>query len=303
MNSKTRVLSLDGGGVRGVFAAAFLAHVEKYVPCRLVDHVELLTGTSTGSIIALGLAADLSAQEILEAYREAGPRVFPRPAGLLRRLLHPPHDQAALKAWLEKTFGGRRLKAARKPVAIPTFDAETGQAKVLKSSHHADLHTGGDKRMVEVALASSAAPTYLPAVQVEGHGAFLDGGLWANNPSMVGIIEAHRYLGAPLDSIRVLSVGTGRRKVWLAYRQVQHAGIAFWAKRMVDFVFDAQSVAASEEARLLLPKGAYHRVDVELPRNIGLDDCRELESLMHLGATEGERHLKAVERLLELRRR
>jgi patatin-like phospholipase/acyl hydrolase len=296
--TRTRVLALDGGGLRGVFTAALLAHVEAELGVPLIEHFDLVTGTSTGSIIALGLVSGMSAKDILQAYKTAGPIIFRKRASLLSRMGKPGHSNEALKRWLNEFFGDKRLKESLRPVVVATFDAATGQPRVWKTDHHPELHGGGSRLMREVALASSAAPTYLPGVQIDGGGAYLDGGLWANNPSVMGIVEAHRYLGAPLDDIVMLSIGTGRRPTWYRFQDIVRRGILGWGGDIIETVFAAQSSSAHNQARLLLKEHHYLRVDVDLARNIPLDDPTEIPDLVHLGRSKGSESLQQIKRLL-----
>ena len=297
---RTRILALDGGGLRGVFTAAFLAHLENELKEPLIRHFDLVTGTSTGSIIALGLVAGLSAQQILEGYKEAGPLIFRKRSSLLSRSMTPGHDNAALREWLQRFFGDKTLGESLKPVLVANFDAATGQPRVWKTDHHPELHGGSVRLMRDVALASSAAPTYLPAVQIAGQGAYLDGGLWANNPSMLGIIEAYRYLRSPMEDILLLSVGTGRRPIWFKYKDIVRRGAFRWARDIIELVFAAQSSATHNQARLLLKEENYLRMDVDLARNIPLDDPTEISDLEHLGRMYASENLQRVKRFLQL---
>jgi len=296
----TRILALDGGGIRGVFTAAFLAHVEEHLKLRLVEHVELLTGTSTGAIIALALASGLPASQVLDSYKTAGPLIFGKKRNRLLSLFMTAHGNEALKEWLRRTFEDKILNDARVPIAIPSFDASTGRPRVWKRDHHQELHGGGLKKMWEVALTSAAAPTYLPAAQIEGLGAFLDGGLWANNPSLVGLVEARRYLESELADIQLLSVGTGRQPRGFRFQDIQFRGQLAWARPLFELLLTAQSVSTHEQAQLLLGPGQYLRVDQELPHPIELDDVREISQLEHLGREAGMRHLQEVKRLLRV---
>jgi patatin-like phospholipase/acyl hydrolase len=299
-NRKARILSLDGGGIRGVFTAAFLAHIEEHLKLRLVDHLELITGTSTGAIIALGLASGMTAREVLEAYKTAGPLIFGKGRSGVMRLFKTAHSNMPLVRWLRDTFKDKTLNDARVPVAIPTFDASMGQPRVWKTDHHQALHGGGGKKMWEVALASAAAPTYLPAAQIDGLGAFLDGGLWANNPSLVALIEARRYLEVELSDIQLVSVGTGRQQKWLKYENIRLRGQLHWVVDLIELQFAAQALATHEQVRLLLGEEQYLRVDQELARPIKLDDVKEIAALEHLGHEAGMRHLQEVRRWLRM---
>ncbi|WP_163991138.1 CBASS cGAMP-activated phospholipase [Pyxidicoccus caerfyrddinensis] len=294
--SPRTILALDGGGIRGILTAACLAYVEEHLQIRIVKHLRLLTGTSTGAIIALALASGMSAKEALEAYKTAGPLIFGRGRGWFSRLFRTAHDNTQLIHWLQRTFQEKTLNDACVPIAIPTLEALTGRTRVWKDNHHPDLREGG-KKMWEVALASAAAPTYLPAVQIEGLGTYLDGGLWANNPSVVGLIEARRYLGADFPSTRLLSIGTGRRKRHFRYQDIRNRGRLRWAPDVIEVVLAAQADAAHEQARLLIGPERYLRIDEPLPGDIALDDLREAGTLEHLGREAGMRHLRDVERL------
>ena len=296
---KVRILSLDGGGLRGAFSAAFLAHLEKQLSQPLVKHFDLIAGTSTGAIIALGLAAGLSAAEILDFYRKKGPLIFPRPAGIWRRTFGPGHDGTALRSALRDVFGSKTLSDALVKVAVPTLDLATGQTRVWKTDHHPDLHGGGALAMWEVALASAAAPTFLPPVQIGGMGAFVDGGLWANNPSIVAIVEALKYCNAALKDIVMLSVGTGRQTKWYGFEDLLRRGVLGWGRDLFSVVSSAQSLAAVNQATLLIEPGQFLRVDVDLARSIGLDDAREITHLEHLGNTAGLNHRNGVKALIE----
>ncbi|MFP2908351.1 CBASS cGAMP-activated phospholipase [Pyxidicoccus sp. 3LFB2] len=292
-----RILALDGGGIRGILTAAFLAHVEERLQVRLVKHLGLLTGTSTGAILALALASGMSAKEALEAYKEAGPLIFGQGRSRFFRWFRPAHDNTQLIRWLKSTFQEKTLNDSCVPIAIPTLEALTGRIRVWKKDHHPDLHEGG-KKMWEVALASAAAPTYLPPVQIEGLGTYLDGGLWANNPSMVGLIEARRYLGADFPSMRLLSIGTGRWQRHFRLQDVQQRGKLRWAPDVIEVVLAAQADAAHAQARLLMDPEHYLRIDEKLPHEIALDDLREVATLEHLGREAGMQHLRDVKRLL-----
>jgi predicted acylesterase/phospholipase RssA len=245
----------------------------------------------------LALASGMSAAEALEAYKTAGPLIFGQGRNWLLRLLKPAHDNTRLTEWLWRTFQEKTLNDSCIPIAIPTLEALTGRIRVWKNDHHPRLREG-DKKMWEVALASAAAPTYLPAVQMEGFGTYLDGGLWANNPSLVGLVEAKHYLGVDFPAMSLLSVGTGRRQRHFRYQDVRQRGKLGWAADVIEVVLAAQADAAHEQARLLLGPERYVRIDVALPHDIALDDVREMSTLEHLGRDAGMRHLGEVEHML-----
>ncbi len=164
-----RILSLDGGGLMGAFTASVLATLEQSTGRRIVDHFDLITGTSTGGIIAIGLGMGASAEEILRFYEEQGADIFPPARGVggwvktLGNLRRPKFSPEALRQAITSVVGDQPLKAARTRLAIPAYDASMGRIYVFKTPHDPDRAQDADTPAVDVALATSAAPTYFPA--------------------------------------------------------------------------------------------------------------------------------------------
>jgi len=147
-----------------------------------------------------------------------------------------------------------------------------------------------------VAAASSAAPVYFPAFQVDAADSHIDGGIWANNPVLVGIAEAQRYFGRSLDDLSVLSVGTGSQAFRLAHSASRGALGWIWKKRILDVVLAAQSQSAHSTAQLLLRSERYLRVDADLTSSIPLDSYQAAYSLIERGTQAARRHKVEVER-------
>ena len=208
-----RILSIDGGGCRGIFPAAVLAEMERrYLGGDSVaGYFDLITGTSTGGIIAIGLGAGMPAAKILQFYMEDGRDIFAPRRRLkalwkARKIVTHAYDSENLKDHLDRQLGARTLRDSSSRLCIPSCDGTHGDVWVYKTPHHPDYQMDGSRRMVDVALATSAAPTYFRPIE-EGGFRLLDGGLWANCPIMVGVVEAITALGASRERIRVLSLG------------------------------------------------------------------------------------------------
>jgi uncharacterized protein len=192
-----RILSIDGGGIRGVFPAAYLAEIERrFLNGRTVARCfDMIAGTSTGGIIALALAHGLTAQEALKIYEDRGDRIFPARSGLgkLARLLRwaraPKYDGNTLKNELLAVFGEKVLDAATTRLVIPSFEGRHGEPFIYKTPHHPDYQKDRHKKFAHVALHTTAAPTYFAGVEDDGY-VMLDGGLWANNPVMNAVVDA-----------------------------------------------------------------------------------------------------------------
>ena len=222
-----RVLALDGGGIRGIFTASFLATTEQLARRPIADFFDLIVGTSTGGIIALGVALGIPARRILDLYLDAGPRIFRRPCRA-RMLLRPKYRNDELARVLWQTFGDRTLNDTIVPVCIPSYELTSSYPRIWKDDHVVDSPDGGRTPAWQVALATSSAPIYFPGVTV-GHGdSHVDGGLYANNPSLIGLTEAVRYFGQPLDQVRILSVGAGERAERIPFEQARQMGVWQW---------------------------------------------------------------------------
>ncbi len=265
-NGRFQVLALDGGGIRGIFVAALLAGLEADLGHPILDSFDLVVGTSTGGIIALALGAGLSPAEILHVYVSKQDRIFPRRFPSLRNLrwlLGTKYDAAGLEAVLRDVLGDRLLGDSRVPLVIPAFDLSTNDVHLFKTAHHPRLRRDWKLPMWSVAMATSAAPTYFPTFRLPGEGSRLvDGGVWANNPAMVGLTEAVSLFGQTLADIRLLSVGT-TTDVRARPRRFDGAGVAQWLLRspgLLDVVLRAQGVGAFAQARLLLGDDRAYRL-------------------------------------------
>ncbi|MGO9872696.1 MAG: CBASS cGAMP-activated phospholipase, partial [Acidimicrobiia bacterium] len=178
-----QILALDGGGVRGIFTAAVLAGLEEDLGHPVLDAFDLVVGTSTGGIIALGLGAGRSAHEILDFYVDHKDRIFPkRFAGSVRRILTSKYDAQPLEEALREIFGDKLLGESRVPLVVPSYNLGENDVYIFKTPHHERLKRDHKVAMWSVAMATSAAPTYFPAFRLPNdHVRLVDGGLWANN--------------------------------------------------------------------------------------------------------------------------
>lgn len=294
-----RLLALDGGGIRGLFSAACLDHLEQHTGKRLADYFDLIVGTSTGAIIALGLSSGMSAAEVLRFYQEQGPHIFAGGRGWFGQLFRPKYNNRRLIEALQTTFGDQTMNDLKVPVCIASYELVQGIPRVFKDDHHPDLHWGGGLTVWKVAAASSAAPLVFPAVQVQDQDSHIDGGIWANNPIMVGLTEAGCYFDRQFDDVLALSIGTGTQAFRLDRNRSAALGWIGWGrdKRIVNAVFDAQSQSAHWAAKLLLPPEQYIRIDADLSSSIPLDNYRAAQPLIERGAQAGRMHKTQVDRL------
>jgi uncharacterized protein len=298
-----RILALDGGGLRGIFAAAALTDAEDAYGQAFLDSFDLLVGTSTGGIIALGLASGRTCAEMLEFYRSAGPEIFSKPRRI-RRLVGPKYDRGPLDNLLRQEFGETtRMNDLQKPVCITAHELVSGTTRVWKDDHSPELRVGGNMLVWKIAAATSAAPTYFAPIQLDVADSHVDGGVWGNNPSMVGITEAVRYFGRNLSEIRMLSVGTTSQLLRVtSHAHAARMGLKDWLCIRLDLVQGSSSIANDNQARLLLNEGSYLRLDSESARKIKLDDATQCRPLEEWGRNVGRRNVAKIGELLGLER-
>lgn len=293
-----RILALDGGGIKGTFTAAALATWEEQTGLRIVDHFDLVAGTSTGGILAIGLGLGLSAKQMLQFYRNRGPVLFPvtsfsqRIRHSIRHWLKPKFSQEVLLRELQTAFYpdgvAVPLKKSRCRLLIPSYHAVAGTSHVFRTPHNPLLSGDSDTDAAHVALATAAAPTFFSAAKVGNliaEASFFDGGVWANSPAMAAIVEASCFLNVPLDRIDVLSVGTTDEP--FTVRTKTHAGILRWGKKLLFLLTTVQAEASLRFARSLAGDPRFLRVNVMTSPNIyKLDSPREIEELAALGNRE-----------------
>lgn len=294
-----RILTIDGGGLKGAMPAAFLAEIEEMSGQRIVDNFDLIAGTSTGGIIALGLALGLTAAEILDFYLSRGPRIFDQEPGegiltaaltairqrfrSMRQIGTSKYDAGALKDELSVVFGDRRIGDALTRVVIPAYDSANGGLYVFKTAHHERLAADWRVSMVDAALATAAAPTYLPAHSFDGAAHLLDGGVWANNPMGVAALEGATVLGWEMRQARLLSLGC-TSSINPARRVVGFRNV----KWLIQTLFDGQDRLSHATAKLLLghPHTNPHliRINPQVPAgHYRLDDAKRMEELVRMG--------------------
>jgi uncharacterized protein len=294
-----RVLALDGGGLKGAFEAAFLAAVEEDLGVSIVEHFDIITGTSTGSIIAVGLGLGLSAAEILEFYKAKAKNIFPynESTEWLRRLgqyKSTKHDPSGLQAELIGVFGEKKLGDSLKPLVIPSYNLDADDVYVFKTPHSARFKRDWRVPAWQVCMASCAAPTFLPTYTGVGGLRLIDGGVWANNPMMVGVVEAMSEFGQDPSNVSVLSIST-TTAIKERAEKLDHGGNLAWAKEGVDVAFAGQSACALGQAQLLCGRDFVFRVDVPVPEDAYSLDGPIKQSLISRALVQSRKDMPTIE--------
>src|SRR5258707_3497967 len=183
-----QVLSLDGGGICGIFSAAMLTGLEKDLGRSVLDHFDLVVGTSTGGVIAAALGAGMCPADVVDLYVSEMRTIFPGPRRLrsVRQLFRPKYRTEGLEALLRRVFGDKILGESRVPLVIPSFDLGENRVYLFKTPHHERLKRDWKVPFWQVAMATTAAPTFFPAVFLPNdHVRLVDGGASAYNPAVL----------------------------------------------------------------------------------------------------------------------
>jgi uncharacterized protein len=288
-NKPFRILSIDGGGIRGILPAAILAELEdRYLGGRSAgDYFDLITGTSTGGIIAVGLSIGKTAKSILNLYVEHGEKVFPpvrwdflkvrQRWRFLQALQQHRYEPDVLEGLLKAVFSERTLGEAQRRLCVPSFDGFT-EVNVFKTPHHFDYRMDWKERLLTIAMATAAAPAYFP-VYKNGGRFFADGGVWANNPIMIGLVDALVCYKLQRRQVHILSLGTGDTEIQFSQNQIVHGGLVDWYE-IISSAMHLQSQNANGQAGLLIGRDQLLRLNAPpMPQKpIALDDYGRAQS-------------------------
>jgi patatin-like phospholipase/acyl hydrolase len=264
-----KVLAIDGGGIRGIIPAIILAEIQKRITQELFQVFDLIAGTSTGGIIALGIGTrckggrPYAPAELLDLYVKNGPAIFKK--NLLtpeRQVILPKYSPDPLESVLEQFFHDVEFSTALTPLLISSYDLQ-GQIPFFFKSHRIAADPTFNWKLTEIARATSAAPTFFSPLHVTRDGkdyALVDGGVFVNNPSMAAYAEA-RSLYPEATEVMVVSVGTGDRQDQITYSAAKDWGLLGWSRQIVPVLMDSVSEAVDYEVRSI-PGCTYYRLQV-----------------------------------------
>jgi uncharacterized protein len=294
MGKEFKILAIDGGGIKGLYSANVLKHLEeRHGGCHLADHFDLICGTSTGGLIALALSLRKKASEIADFYAKKGEEIFPyvnrfsRAYAFVKQTFwFGKYSDAVLRKNLEEFLGAEtRMQDAKTLLCIPSFNLTHGEPIVFKKPH-GDYYRDGNLKMVDVALATSAAPTYFPLAELdypELKGVFVDGGVWANNPTLCGILEALEHFvgeGKEFSSYSILSVASITQSNGWKIKENRHRSFFWgWQGKLFETPLDGQNFFADHFAKKIVgctsPQGKYFRIPS--PRQLSKEHLDDIE--------------------------
>jgi patatin-like phospholipase/acyl hydrolase len=272
-----RILSIDGGGILGLIPAMILADIEARAGRPAAELFDLVAGTSTGGIIACAVAAGIPARDVVALYRERGRQIFSKSFGHRLAtgfgLWGPQYGAAGIETALAAVFGDRRLSGCAVELLVPAYDIEARTPHLFKSLKAQD-YAWRDYHLRDVCRATSAAPTYFPPARITSlagdEAAFVDGGLYANNPAACALAQAAK--AGRLDNVVMVSLGTGQIERPYLYDMARRWGLAKWVRPLLDCMFDGQADTAAHQCQALLGDQMV-RIQPALPGELAMDDA------------------------------
>ncbi|MCG7980325.1 MAG: patatin-like phospholipase family protein [gamma proteobacterium symbiont of Clathrolucina costata] len=278
-----KILSIDGGGIRGYFSAYILERIQQELGVEFSEYFDLIAGTSTGSIIAAALAINHPISEVTKLYKDKGKKIFKPRKFSLGGIWKAKYSKSALIDELEKVFGDKTLSSTETRLLIPAIDLVNSQVHVFKSNYLGEFIRDVNVPIKDAVLASCSAPTYFEPTTVDPF-LLADGGLWANDPSLVSYVEATGKLKVPPDEVRILSIGSGVGVHYYSHENTdaKWGAITGWGgPQIIDLILNLQSKTAGNML-FHLPKGDYLRLNFKRDYKLSLDDVGILPDLKNI---------------------
>ena len=288
------ILALDGGGTRGVYSAQVLSCIEQETGAPVREHFDLIAGSSTGSIIAGAAAVGIPMSGVVKLFEKESPRIFRR-RWLGSFHMRSKYSSRSLEQVIRSCVSDLTLGEISTPLMITGSDISTGGVHVFKSRYLKDLGEpyirDGDVVLSDAILASCAAPAYFDPVPV-GDFLLADGGLWANNPSIIALTEAVSKFRWSVEQVRILSIGTGHSVHLYSQNRLWGLMTGWGREKLVSYFLRLQSDASANMAKLLLAD-RYLRLDPEIEA-WKLDDIKHLRNLKALATRDFALHSEEV---------
>lgn len=277
-----RILTIDGGGIRGLIPAIWLAQFEDDLRehgSSLQSSFDLICGTSTGSILAAAIANGISMHQVVSLFEDDGPKIFKTRRSIFTKFMintkYARYASEALELALKSELGNKQMHDAVPDLCITGYDIENRRTILFRSYDRSTR----DVHIWEACLASSSAPTYFPPAMIsigKSKHIVVDGGVVANNPSALAIAESvaikrRKSLSPDLD-LSIVSLGTGSSTRNLAPKRKSPQGWYDWAGPILDVMFDGSSSISDHISKQILDPTKYVRLNFEMIRGSGSDD-------------------------------
>lgn len=312
MAERFKILSIDGGGIRGVYSAVILKEIENKFNIKLYEHFDLVAGTSTGSILAAAIATNIPLSEVIDLYKNEGAKIFDSRISALGGLNKSRYDNTYLKNLLASKFGDKTLSdsSIKTRLLIPTTDISNGDVHVIKSYYIEEFKRDKDRKIQDAVLSSCSAPLYFNPNKMESY-LLADGGLWANNPSLVALTEGVGKIKTTkniekitLENTSLLSIGTGIGHKYYDPKDSDSDNWGFirkWEKsKLIDTILNLQSINVHNIVNFMLSKDNYIRINFESDKDLSLDSIKIISSLEAKAEKDFTHNSERIKKLLGL---
>jgi uncharacterized protein len=301
-----KLLCIDGGGIRGIFAITILQALEEELGHPVGEMFDVIAGTSTGSIIAASISLNKNMKEIYESYKYYGEKIFTRQAkvGLFKSV----YSDRSLRHLLKNAFGEVKLQDISKPLLIPAVDITHGKPFIHRSNYGHPDNEDLSIKLWDAVLSSCSAPVYFPPNKIGDQYLSIDGGLWANNPSLVCMTEAIHFFNKSMEEINILSIGTGLQNIDFTNGKEKYWGINQWlpfhfpsmkvTPKLLDLALHLSSESVSYHCQLLL-KDHYLRINEDLGEEVPFDEVKYMDVLSELGRSVFKRQSDEIFSFIE----
>ncbi|WP_257008130.1 CBASS cGAMP-activated phospholipase [Bacillus sp. FJAT-45350] len=285
-----KMLCIDGGGIRGVFALAILEALEEEFQCPIGELFDVVAGTSTGSVIAASICLNRKMSDVHESYTTYGKKIFVRQTkiGLFKSV----YSDQYLRRFLQKAFGEKTMADIKKPLLIPAVDVTHGKPYVHRSNYGHEESGDLSLKVWDAVLSSCSAPVYFPPNNINNKYLSIDGGLWANNPSLVCMTEGLHHFKKNMNEIKIMSIGTGQQNIDFTIDDNLNWGVNHWlpfhlptmkvTPKLLDLALHLSSESVTYHCHLLLGK-QYLRINTDLGKEIPFDEVKYMNELSELG--------------------
>jgi uncharacterized protein len=286
-SNKIRILSIDGGGLRGIVPIKMLQEIERRSGKRIFELFDLICGTSTGGLITCGLTVSedgktplYSLKDLEDVYALRGKEIFPKQNGFfeilnsISSLTSPKFSEKGIEKVMSDMFGERRITSCLTSILVCTFDLNSNEALFFKTRHALEFPSC-NALLKDVCMSTSAAPSFLPPYQFIYDGknrTCVDGGIYINNPSVAGIVEVSKHSSQEpynveqfsLSDLLMVSIGTGHYSENLARQRVEKWGAIKWGVSISDIMMQAVNQTNNYTSQELIEKGNFIRLNIEI---------------------------------------
>jgi patatin-like phospholipase/acyl hydrolase len=300
VSKKFKILSLDGGGIRGVYTAHILKRIQEDEGIVFSDYFDLITGTSTGAILASALATNQNIDDVIDLYKKEGANIFssnfcpikkyvgisiPFISCLNMGIFTRKYSQKVLKTQLDSIFKDKTMSDTNTNLMLFATDIANGTPHVFKSPYDKEFTRDPKVKLTDAILASTAAPIYFNPYLLNNKYLLVDGGLWCNNPSICAVTEAKNRFKKNLDEVELLSVGTIESKSFHQIKKINHFykkyfwGLIGWKTKIIDITLNIQSMTSHHNTDFL-DLSKYLRVNTKESYQVPMDDATMVDDFI-----------------------